>query len=83
MLPTCPASSKWPRRTAPPFDAIKTQFGLNEAAVIALLFQQLKPGALRLWRDRVHGRKTKHATMRSVALKGGHRHQVRHRTPQR
>lgn len=53
-----------------PFEARKTQFGLDEASVIALLRQQLKPGAFRLWRDRVHGRKTKHATMRLVALKG-------------
>ena len=30
--------------------------------------QQLKPGSFRLWRDRVHGRETKHVTIRSVAL---------------
>jgi uncharacterized protein (TIGR03643 family) len=83
ILPTCPWSSKWPRRTAHPFDAIKTQFGLDEAAVIALTCKQLKPGSFRLRRDRVHGRKTKHSTMRSVALKGGHWHQARYWTPQR
>ena len=71
----------WEDRT--PFEAIKIQFGLDESAVIALMRQQLKPGSFRLWRDRVHGRKTKYATMRPVALKGGHRHQARHRTPQR
>ena len=59
----------WEDRT--PFDAIKTQFGLDEAAVIALMRQQLKPGSFRLWRERVHGRKTKHATMRPIALEGG------------
>ena len=42
MLPTCPGSSKWPRKTASPFDAIETQFRLDEAAVIALMRQQLK-----------------------------------------
>ena len=41
-LPTCPGSSKWPRKTASPFDAIETQFRLDEAAVIALMRQQLK-----------------------------------------
>ena len=58
----------WEDRT--PFDAIKTQFGLDEAAVIVLMRQQLKPGSFRLWRDRVHGRKTKHAAMRPDGLKG-------------
>ena len=71
----------WEDRT--PFEAIKTQFGLDEAAVIALMRQQLKPGSFRLWRERVHGRKTKHATLRPIVLEGGHRHQARHRTPQR
>jgi uncharacterized protein (TIGR03643 family) len=71
----------WEDRT--PFEAIKTQFGLDEAAVIALMRQQLKPGSFRLWRDRVQGRKTKHAAMQPPALEGGHRHQARHRTPQR
>jgi uncharacterized protein (TIGR03643 family) len=71
----------WEDRT--PFDAIETQFALDEAAVIALMRQQLKPRSFRLWRDRVHGRKTKHAAMRPVALKDGYRHQARHRTPQR
>lgn len=71
----------WEDRT--PFEAIKIQFGLDEAAVITLMRQQLKPGSFRLWRDRVQGRKTKHAAMRPVALEGGHRHQARHRTPQR
>ena len=58
----------WEDRT--PFEAIKIQFELDEGAVIALMRQQLKPGPFRLWRDRVHGRKTKHAAMRPVALKG-------------
>jgi len=71
----------WEDRT--PFEAIKTQFGLDEAAVIALLRQQLKPGSFRLWRDRVQGRRTKHAALRPPALAGGQRHQARHRPPQR
>ena len=56
----------WEDRT--PFEAIKIQFGLDEAAVIALMRQQLKPSSFRLWRERVRGRKTKHASMRPVAL---------------
>ena len=71
----------WEDRT--PFEAIETQFGLDEAAVIALMRQQLKPGSFRLWRERVRDRKTKHATLRPTALEGGHRHQARHRSPQR
>lgn len=55
----------WEDRT--PFEAIKTQFGLDEAAVIALMRQQLKRGSFRLWRDRVRGRRTKHARRRPPA----------------
>jgi uncharacterized protein (TIGR03643 family) len=71
----------WEDRT--PFEAIKTQFALDEAAVIALMRQQLKPGSFRLWRDRVQGRKTKHAATQCASLQSDHRHQARHRTPQR
>ena len=71
----------WEDRT--PFEAIKAQFELDEAAVIALMRQQLKPGSFRLWRVRVQGRRTKHAALRPAVLQGGHRHQARHRTPQR
>ncbi len=71
----------WEDRT--PFEAIKTQFALDEAAVIALMRQQLKPQSFRLWRDRVQGRKTKHGALRPASLNSGHRHQARHRTPQR
>ena len=71
----------WEDRT--PFEAIETQFALDEAAVIALMRQQLKRGSFRLWRDRVQGRKTKHGAMRPASLKSGHPHQARHRTPQR
>ena len=53
----------WEDRT--PFEAIKAQFDLDEAAVIALMRRQLKPGSYRLWRDRVQGRKTKHAALRA------------------
>jgi uncharacterized protein (TIGR03643 family) len=51
----------WDDRT--PFEAIHTQFALDEAAVIALMRRQLKPSSYRLWRQRVQGRKSKHAAL--------------------
>jgi uncharacterized protein (TIGR03643 family) len=71
----------WEDRT--PFEAMLMQFGLNEAAVIKLMRAQLKPSSFKLWRQRVQGRATKHAALRPAALQGGHRHQARHRIPQR
>ncbi len=71
----------WEDRT--PFEAIQTQFALNEAAVIALMRRELKPSAYRLWRQRVQGRKTKHAAIRPADMQSGQPHQARHRTPQR
>ncbi len=53
----------WEDRT--PFEAIRVQFGLSEAAVITLMRRQLKPSSFRRWRARVSGRKTKHARLRS------------------
>ena len=52
----------WDDRT--PFEAIHTQFALDEAAVIALMREHLKSGSYRVWRERVRGRKTKHAALR-------------------
>lgn len=56
----------WEDRT--PFESIALQFGLNEAPVITLMRRQLKPGSFRLWRQRVTGRATKHAALRSPAV---------------
>lgn len=55
----------WEDRT--PFSAIEFQFGLDEAAVIALMRQQLKRSSFHLWRRRVSGRKTKHRMLRQQA----------------
>jgi uncharacterized protein (TIGR03643 family) len=71
----------WEDRT--PFEALQAQFGLNEAAVVQLMRAQLKRGSFKLWRQRVQGRVTKHAALRPLALGDGHRHQARHRIPQR
>lgn len=55
----------WEDRT--PFDAIESQFGLNEQAVIELMRREMKPSSFRMWRERVHGRATKHAAKRNFA----------------
>lgn len=47
-----------------PFEAIQTQFGLNEPAVQRLMKQQLKSSSYRMWRMRVRGRQAKHAALR-------------------
>lgn len=56
----------WEDRT--PFEAIELQFGLNETAVIELMRQQMKPSSFRMWRKRMQGRTTKHASLRSDAV---------------
>ena len=53
----------WEDRTT--FEAILREYGLNEAAVIRLMRQELKSSSFKLWRKRVTGRKTKHVALRS------------------
>lgn len=53
----------WEDRT--PFEAIRSQFGLSEAEVIALMRRQMTASSFRMWRARVSGRKTKHSRLRS------------------
>lgn len=50
----------WEDRT--PFDAITSQFGLSEAEVIKLMRKHMKKSSFKMWRERVQGRKTKHAS---------------------
>lgn len=54
-----------------PFEAIRTQFALDEAAVIALMRRHLKRGSYQVWRQRVRGRKSKHAALRPENLQAG------------
>lgn len=54
----------WEDRT--PFEAIRTQFGLSEQAVIQLMRRELTPASWRRWRARVQGRATKHAARSAV-----------------
>ena len=48
----------WEDRTT--FDAIESQYGLKEQKVKELMREHLKTSSYKLWRKRVHGRKTKH-----------------------
>ena len=48
----------WEDRTT--FDAIKDQFGISEAEVIKIMRTKMKASSFKMWRERVHGRKTKH-----------------------
>ena len=52
----------WEDRT--PFEAIEGQFGLNESAVVALMRRELKQRSFKMWRERMAGRVTKHASLR-------------------
>ena len=53
----------WEDRT--PFEAIESNFGLNESSVIRLMRHQLNPNSFKLWRKRVTNRSTKHLSKRS------------------
>lgn len=56
----------WEDRTT--FDAIKFQFGLNEAQVKELMKSRLKFSSYKLWRNRVHACSTKHAKTRVAGI---------------
>ncbi len=51
----------WEDRT--PFDAIQLQFQLKESEVIQIMRSEMKPSSFRMWRERVNGRRTKHAQL--------------------
>jgi uncharacterized protein (TIGR03643 family) len=50
----------WEDRT--PFEAIEFQFGMTEKHVILLMRREMKTPSFKLWRKRVSGRRTKHAS---------------------
>ncbi|MEL7022179.1 MAG: TIGR03643 family protein [Pseudomonadota bacterium] len=62
----------WEDRT--PFEAIKVQYGLDEAAVIKIMRQELSSSAFKRWRKRVSGRNTKHGALRPAGV-------TRHQSP--
>ncbi len=56
----------WEDRT--PFDAIESQFGLNESAVVALMRSEMKRSSFKMWRERMAARTTKHAALRKPGV---------------
>jgi uncharacterized protein (TIGR03643 family) len=56
----------WEDRT--PFDAIKQQFGLDEASVKALMKRELKFSSYKRWRERVEACQTKHLKKRNPEI---------------
>lgn len=56
----------WEDRT--PIDAIKIQFGVSEAEVIALMKAEMRLQNWKKWRARVQGRATKHAAKREEGV---------------
>jgi uncharacterized protein (TIGR03643 family) len=63
----------WEDRT--PFEAIALQFGINQDGVIRLMRRNLKRGSFHAWRQRTHGRFTKHIKLRDKSVQ-------RHQSPQ-
>ncbi len=51
----------WEDRTT--FDVIEAQFGINESEVIKIMRTNMKRSSFKMWRERVHGRKTKHKAL--------------------
>lgn len=51
----------WEDRTT--FDVIEAQFGINESEVIKIMRKYMKRSSFKMWRERVHGRKTKHKAL--------------------
>lgn len=54
----------WEDRT--PFDAIEFQFGLKENDVRKIMRKHMTESSFKMWRERVKGRKTKHAKTSDV-----------------
>lgn len=52
----------WEDRT--PFEAIEIQFGIKEKEVIEIMRKEMKASSFRMWRKRMQGRTTKHASLR-------------------
>ena len=42
------------------FEAIKRQFNISEDQCIKIMRKNLSPSSFKLWRKRVHGKKSKH-----------------------
>ena len=64
----------WEDRT--PFDAIESTYGISEEEVKKIMKSELKVSSYKLWRKRVHGRKTKHLEKRNFQ-------KIKMKTPQK
>lgn len=56
----------WEDRT--PFDAIKSQFNLTHDEVVEVMRKNLKRSSFKVWRERMRGKKTKHASLRTFKV---------------
>ena len=56
----------WEDRT--PFEAIKKEFNLNQSQVKEIMKKELNSGSFLVWKKRVKGRKTKHASLRGIKV---------------
>ena len=56
----------WEDRT--PFEAIRFQFGISEQETIEIMRCEMKLSSFKMWRQRVQGRATKHAKLRSNTI---------------
>jgi uncharacterized protein (TIGR03643 family) len=56
----------WEDRT--PFEAIEALYGLTPAQLVHQMRAWLKPSSFRLWRQRMNGRATKHASLRPAGV---------------
>ena len=56
----------WEDRT--PFEAIYSQFSINEKKLISIMRNNLRRNSFNLWRKRVTGRKTKHSSLRDNSV---------------
>ena len=55
----------WEDRT--PFEAIESQFQINQDNVIKIMRSSLKEKYFKIWRSRTKGRKTKHRNLSNIA----------------
>ena len=60
------------REDRTPFEAIEKLYGLPEPEVIKLMRSSLKAKTFENWRERVSGRKTKHAKLRPEGITRGY-----------
>ncbi len=56
------------------FEAIQTQFELNQTAVLNLMPRELKRSSFQIWRERVAGRTTKHHALRDQSMDDSSKH---------